>query len=296
MTFAASAVRVLLLGCLMLGGCAHYTVDQRAVLKPTPEPADAPPVVARLAALGVSGETRSITTDDGVKLHAVWIQRDPSRPTVIYFGGNMTIASNNAVYLVRQFGELPFNLLAVDHRGSGFSEGEPTIDRILQDSVVAYDYARHTLGIAPEQIVLHGFSMGSFMAGYASQHRPIAGLVLEGSATTTEEWVKSSVPWYFKPFVRIDVAQDMRGRGNRQVVETQTAPLLLMVGTADRQTPAVLTKRLAEAARSNGHKVEVLIVKNAAHGDVLNDAEGQRTYADWLKSLTSTQAAALPTS
>ena len=49
-------------------------------------------------------------------------------------------------------------------------------------------------------------------------------------------------------------------------------------------------------AEQNGHKVEVLIVKNAAHGDVLNDAEGRRTYADWLKSLTSTQAAALPTS
>ncbi len=296
MSLAANVFRVLLLGCLMLGGCAHYTVDQRAVLKPTPEPADARPVVERLAALGVSGETRSITTDDGVKLHAVWIQRDPSWPTVIYFGGNMTIASNNALYLARQFGELPFNLLAVDHRGSGFSEGKPTVDRIMQDAVVAYDYARHTLGVAPEQIVLHGFSMGSFMAGYASLHRPIAGLVLEGSATTTEDWVKTSIPWYFKPFVRIDVAQDMRGRGNMQVVEQQKAPLLLMVGSEDRQTRAVLTERLAKAARSHGHKVEVLVVKNAGHGDVLSHAEGRQTYVSWLQSLSSLQAAAIPAS
>lgn len=271
---------------LALNACT-FQIRESAVLIPTPEAPDAVPVLSQLKGLDVQPRELHMPMPDGVVLHGLWIPWRTPAPTVLYFGGNVSRVSENAPVLAKSLRTLGVNLLLVDYRGSGRSPGAPVLAQLEADALIVHDYAVRELGVAPEQLLLHGFSLGSFMAGHVSLHRPIAGLVLEASATTTEQWARSLVPWYAKPIVRIEITPSMRGKGNLSVVQQQSAPLLLLVGSQDRSTKPKLSRRLAAAARDAGRTVTLVEIAGAGHGGLLQRPETLAAYRGFLKQAVS---------
>jgi uncharacterized protein len=266
-------------------GCAHYNVTDRAVIKPVPEPAGSVSSAQAFAGLAVTPEVLSIAREQGVSLHAVWLAQPNATHTVLYFGGNMTRVNSGGPEVAKHL--LPFgvNLFLVDHRGSGLSTGTPGIENLHADALAAYDYLIAQKHIAPTRIIVQGHSLGSFLAGHVAHKREVAALVLSGSATTTEDWISAQIPWYYKPFVRTKIAPEMQQRGNLNVVKKLTVPLLLIVGEKDRQTPKVLSKALAQAARDAGHPATLVIVKGASHDQAAGSKVALEAFGTLLSQL-----------
>ncbi len=90
--------------------------------------------------------------------------------------GNLTNRTENIVFLTK----LPANVLAIDYRRYGRSEGPfPTEQGIYRDAQAAYDYLTGERSIPPEQIVLLGPSLGSAVAVDLASKNKVAGLILE---------------------------------------------------------------------------------------------------------------------
>src|SRR3989454_12113170 len=73
---------------------------------------------------------------------------------------------------------LPANVLAVEYRGYGHSEGSPSEKGIYVDAQAAYDYLIGR-GIRPNRLISYGQSLGTAVAADLAANRDVAGVVLE---------------------------------------------------------------------------------------------------------------------
>jgi uncharacterized protein len=118
-----------------------------------------------------------LRTADSVKLLSWWIPADGAQFTFLVFHGNAANIANRAD-LYRFLRNLPANVLAVEYRGYGRSEGRPSEDGLYQDAEAAWEYAVHNLGISPNRIISFGASMGTAVAVDLAAKRDVAGVVL----------------------------------------------------------------------------------------------------------------------
>ena len=127
---------------------------------------------------GLPVEDVWLETGDGVKLHAWWIPSATSQFTFVAFHGNAAnVAARAEVF--RFLHALPANVLAVEYRGYGRSEGSPTEAGLYLDAQAAYDYLARQRGIAPGRIISYGQSLGTAVAVDLAAKREVGGIVLE---------------------------------------------------------------------------------------------------------------------
>jgi uncharacterized protein len=118
-----------------------------------------------------------LRTGDGVKLHSWWIPAEGAQFTFLVFHGNAAnIAYRTDLYHFLR--DLPANVLAVEYRGYGRSEGQPDENGLYQDAAAAWEYAVHSRGISPKQIIAFGASLGTAVAVDLAAKRDVAGVVL----------------------------------------------------------------------------------------------------------------------
>jgi len=130
------------------------------------------------AQAGVKVEDVFLTTSDGVKIHTWWAETPGAQRTVLYFHGN---AGNLSLRLptIGWLQQLPANVLAVDYRGYGKSEGKPTEEGVYRDGEAAYDYLVREHKIPAEQIVVLGQSLGTTVAVDVASKKPVGAVILE---------------------------------------------------------------------------------------------------------------------
>lgn len=287
--FARRAAVLLVL--LLLTTACTFQVTERTFIRPSPDVAGTDSTIALPEIAGLTQQPFELAVDDAV-LRGVVIRQPGAQRWVLYFGGNLFRISKGGAIVAGEL--LPFgvNLVMVDHRGSGRSSGEPNVARLESDALRVHDAVRAQFGLAPEQLVVHGFSLGSLMAGHVAAHRPLVGLVLEGSGSTVTEWVRRGIPWYGKPFVRTEIEPGLAEKGNLGNVQRSRAPLLLLVGRKDKQAPWKMSRTLFEASATPASSKRLVVIAKAQHGDVLNFAEARSAYAEWLAALPAAGAAA----
>jgi hypothetical protein len=222
----------------------------------------------------------TITADDGTKLHAVHMKQPGAVATVLYFGGNGYTIGRFGAETAQAFASLNADLMIVDHRGYGLSQGTPTARNIQADGIAAFDYLS---GIGPAgPIVVHGQSLGSFIAGHVGASRPAGGVVLESSVTTTEEWAKARAG---NAPVRVTVSDAIKGEGNSRNMPLISEPLLLLVGSRDAVTPPKLSESLYQASPLPAGRKTLAIIPAAGHNDVLLQPAARQAYAAFLGAL-----------
>lgn len=171
-------LRAVLVG-LLLAVLLLRVFEDRLVFFPVPaSSADMKP-----ADVGLQAEEVFLATSDGVRLHAWLAPTKEGRaaalaPTILYFHGNAGNLSDR-LETIAFLRTLPANVLAVDYRGYGQSEGRPSEEGVYRDAEAAYDYLTRERGVAPERIVVLGQSLGTAVAVDLATKRPVAGLILE---------------------------------------------------------------------------------------------------------------------
>ena len=274
--------RALLLAALLAGCTAE--VRESDLIRPQRGGALTAAAVAAAAPAYALAEQR-IPAPGGASLYAVHLRQPGARATILYFGGNGYTIGRFGAWTASVFAPLGVDLILVDHRGYGLSQGSPTVAAMEGDSLAAFDFARKLVGPGG-RIVVHGHSLGSFFAGHVGANRPAAGVVLESSATTTEDWVEAGTPGAAKPFIRkVEIDPSLRGRGNLAVVPRIDEPLLLLVGAKDGTTPPSLSQGLYAASPLPEGRKRLRVVAGAGHSDVMTKAGAIAAYREFLAGL-----------
>lgn len=271
------------LSLALLGGCT-FTVDEARLLHPTPGgPLSAEALEGAAGVYDMSDQW--IVAPDGVRLSALLLRQPGARGTVLYFGGNGFTIEHHGAYIAAAFARLGVDLMIVDHRGYGRSGGTPTQANLEADGVAAFDHLSARLGVRPSRIVVHGQSLGSFIAGHVAVRRPTAGVVLESSATTTEDWVDANVRGIARVFIRTRIDPALQGRGNLSNMAAIEEPLLLLVGSQDRTTPPRLSEALYTASPLPAGRKALFVAPGANHNDVLAHDQALAAYRTFLAGL-----------
>jgi hypothetical protein len=152
---------------------------------------------------------------------------------------------------VQQFHRLGLNVLIVDYRGYGQSTGTPSEQGIYKDAAACWDHLTETRGLAPEDIVIFGRSMGGGAATWlATQYRPGA-VILESVFTNVPD-----VGAHHYSFLPVRALATNQFDNESRVAEID-APTLHIHSRADRVVPFTLGRRVFEAAAEPKQFLEI---------------------------------------
>jgi fermentation-respiration switch protein FrsA (DUF1100 family) len=192
--------------------------------------------------LGLNVEDVWLTTSDGVKLHAWWIPDDKTRFTVLAFHGNASNIANRAP-TYEFLRESHVNILALEYRGYGRSDGKPSEAGIYRDAEAAYDFLVNSKGIDGRTIVSFGQSLGTAVATRLATRRQVAGVVLEAPFPSASR-VARKVFWFLPGVSLLTYGQfDTRAR----LKEIRT-PVLIVHCSQDPVIPFQFGREVYEAA------------------------------------------------
>lgn len=221
-----------------------------------------------------------IQTEEGITLKGLSVQQPGAVVTVLYFGGNMFHIDEHAARVLPVLSGCGVNSAVFDYRGYGRSQGEPTIANMKSDALRIYDYVQAQ---NPGKVIVHGQSLGSFMAAYVAQQRPALGMVLESTASNALDWANANTPWYARPFLTIQVSPALAEIDNTLAVSKYAGASLVMVGDQDRITPAELGKKVLDAIP--GAPKKMLTIAGAGHNGVLTHVDTAPAYCDFIAKL-----------
>lgn len=260
---------------IALAGCAHIRVTETHFFKPD-APGAAPP--ERYAGKGV--EDLRLVRPDGVTLGGILLAQPAARTTVLYFGGNMFHIDQHARELLPLLAACGVNVAVFDYRGYGRSSGKPGVASMQEDALAMFDALDARF---PGRVIVHGQSLGSFMAAHVAGARPVRAAVLETTATSATELVEAQVPWYARPFVSIEMAPALRDVDNRAAAARFQAASLVIAAGQDKMTPPKLGKRVFEAIPRQDK--QLLLLEDAGHNDALHARGAQAAYCGFVRGV-----------
>jgi len=262
---------------VLLSGCVAR-VSKNALVKGRPgERID--PAVSQSGSWKI--DPVSIQLESDVSLSGARFSKPNSIATVLYFGGNAFVLSKSNESVLSIYKEQPVDLVMLDYRGYGGSTGIASLDAILADGVLIYDYVRAMPSTADKPLVVHSQSFGSFVAGNVASQRTLSALVLESSATTAEDWVQGFVDssiWIRKGIVQ----STLKGKGNASAMASLDEPLLIVVGKDDTTTRPVMSEALFKQASVPASWKELLIVSGAGHNDAAKGVDFNSAFSRLL--------------
>ena len=216
--------------------------------------------------LGIAAEELRLQAEDGVRLHAFFLQGPPgSSRGILFLHGNAGNASHrlpNAAALR----DLGAHVLLIDYRGYGLSEGRPSERGVYADARAGLAHLIEVQRIPEARVVLFGRSLGGAVAVDLAQDRPLAGVILESTFTSLHDMARRAVG----PLASL-VARS--GFESAAKISRVRAPLLFFHGNRDSIVPYELGRRLYAAAPE---PKAFETIEGADHNDTL--AVGGRAY------------------
>ena len=208
------------------------------------------------ASLGLPVDEVEIPAGDGTRLIAWYGRARPGQPTLLYFHGNagslVTRSERISKYLARGRG-----ILMMTYRGYGGSSGRPSERANVADARRAYAWLREQ-GVAAEDIIVYGESLGSGVAVQVAAADEVAGIILDAPYTSIVDVAERVYPLLPSRWLMTDRYETMR------VLPSVTAPLLVIHGEADPLIPVEMGRRIAAAAPG---AAEIVTLPGAGHSD-----------------------------
>ena len=218
------------------------------------------------AASALGAEDVWLRAQDGVRIHGWFIRAEGSRLATLFLHGNAGNIGHRANHIAEIIAA-GSDVLIIDYRGYGRSQGRPSERGLSMDADAAYEY----LAAKRKPIVLHGESLGSAVAVELATRRPAAGLVLEAPFTSLRAEAGTVLP-VVGPLA-------VWGFDSKSRIARVHAPLLIIHGDHDRTIPWRLGRELYEAAP--GPK-DFWTVPGAGHNDIVEAAGAE--YRERLRS------------
>ena len=223
-------------------------------------------------------ELLTILSDDGLKLSGNLFPVKNVRGTVICLHGYTSNSVRDYTSLAKYYLENNFQLLLVDHRAHGESEGKYIGFGILErhDSLRWIEYLNERLG-NEHKILVHGTSMGAATTlMLTGQKLPgnVCGVVADCGFTSPWDVFKSVLKnTYHLPafpllhltslIARVIAGYDYTECSATEEVKKSTVPILLIHGSADTFVPAYMCEEIYK----NCPDGEMQIIEGAGHAE-----------------------------
>jgi len=262
-------VGLAILAYLGVGGTLYYIQDALIF----PAPGGISTAAMDEAAAEVGATPIEVETSDGLKLYG-WYRGAGNKRAVVYFHGNAGSVLGT-VGLMRAVNDEGWDFAAINYRGYPGSDGAPSEAGLLKDAKGIWDYLRDVKGIAAEDIVLHGRSLGGGVAAGLATEVQAGGVVLESSFTSVLEIAQKGNSWFPVSFL-LRHPFDTRGRSKSIGV-----PVLVMHSDGDDIIPVSHGRELGTLF-SAGQYIEI---PRREHNDglIVNCPEGRAAYLKFLE-------------
>ena len=236
---------------------------------------------------GLEYEPVEIRAADGTELFAWFLPaRGKPRATVLYLHGNAENISTqfaNVAWLPAR----GFNVLALDYRGYGGSEGTPSFAGVQLDIDAAMRalLARHD--VDPDRIIVFGQSLGAALAVHyvaQSQYREsIRAVVLDSPFSDYRGIVREKLAgffltWPFQWIARMTVENDYSPTASIEAIAP--IPVLFIHGDDDLVVPPHHSQRLYERARE---PKELWALPDTGHIQAVRSREVRERLAHFLE-------------
>lgn len=182
----------------------------------------------------------AVSLADGTRLSGLsWVggARLREAPLLLVFGGNAMNADDFGANIAGRFPDL--EVIAVNYRGYGDSEGRAGTGSFVKDALAVYDSIPD---VANRRVILVGASIGSAAASHVLAERPAAGAILVTPFDSLAAAIDDRVPLLgYALFRELAPADDVARAGK---------PVALIFAERDEILTAARGEALRAAARS----------------------------------------------
>jgi len=224
-------------------------------------------------------EEHYLTTRDNVRIHT-WLLLQESKsivPTIIYFHGNAGNIGYRMPLGIDLYRSLRVNVLMVEYRGYGNSQGSPSERGLNSDAQASLDFILGRSDLDHGKIFLLGQSLGGAVAIKLANtnQAKICGVIVENTFTCIEDMVivlaeRLKVKSMFLPALRFFVFFFLTSRWKSKVaVRHLTCPILFISGLADELIPPAQMQELYDSTLESRDRQLCLIM----------DGEHNTTYS-----------------
>jgi len=221
-------------------------------------------------------EALNFVATDQTQLHG-WLVKNASEaksPLIIYFGGSSQEVSNMIPYFQKMDG---WSVALVNYRGYGLSEGHPSEDSFFRDATLIYDMLSKRDDIDSTEIVTMGWSLGTGVAVYLSEQRPVSSTIL---VTPFDSWAHMFQSRDF-PLVPLSLLKDRYFVFNSiQRAPSIHTPLLCLVGAKDNIVLPALSENLTNQW---GGEETTIIYESANHSLLFQENSSWEDISKFLE-------------
>lgn len=210
-------------------------------------------------------ESVFLEAEDGVRLHAWWLPASggvPRRGAAIYLHGNAGHLAHRAG-MGLALSRTGLDVLLLDYRGYGLSEGSPDEAGLYRDAEAAWEHVTSSRGVRPDRILLFGESLGGAIAIELATDVSVGALVLVAPLPGTVRIARAHYPL---PDFLLDWS-DHRFDALSRIGRIE-APILFAHGDEDRVIPRTEARLLFEAA---GEPKRWYDAEGFGHNDLYDD-------------------------
>lgn len=218
-----------------------------------------------------------IQSEDGLKLHALWLEADEPVGAMLLAHGYHSTYLVDFSGAVASYHSQGLSLLIPDQRCHGKSEGKFTTFGVKEsgDMIAWLQYMRQNLWPGP--VVLSGMSMGAstvmFMADEALPEN-VRGMIADCGFTSPEAIIGKvftdvthlpSKPWIYSAelFARFLAGFSLWDKNAVSTMRNNKLPVLIAHGLGDDFVPCDMAKMIF---KNCGGEKELLLVADAGHG------------------------------
>ena len=207
------------------------------------------------ALLGLDYEDVALRAADGVRLHAWFVRVAGARRTLLFLHGNAGNISHRLDKLA-VLADLGVDVLLLDYRGYGLSDGTPDEPGTYRDADAAYAWL---LGrrVPPADLIVYGESLGGPIAVDLAARHAVGGVVLESAPSSI-----IGVARHHYPFLPVRLFLSVRYDALARIGRVH-APLLILHSVDDEIVPFAMAEEIYAAASAPKRLVRL----RGAHND-----------------------------
>jgi len=186
-----------------------------------------------------------LTLADRTQVHGWWCPTEnwtPASGAVLYCHGNASNLSHRSESVRRWQERIKMGILIFDYPGYGKSSGKPTEANCYASAEAFRSWLLRERGVAPEDLLLFGGSLGGAVAIEVATRHPYRALVLVSAFTSVPDMAAMQFRW-------LPVRRFIRNRFENLAKIGKLGRVFIAHGTGDRTIPFEMGERLYSAAR-----------------------------------------------
>ncbi len=212
---------------------------------------------------GLAKEDVFVKAPNGNTLHG-WFFKNKGIDTQVILVSHGSMGNiSSRISLAKQLLSTGRSVFLYDYEGYGLSEGEPSLQALCDDGVIAYDFLVERKKFRPDQIAVYGESLGCSASCKIVSRRKCAGMILQSGYSSLVSVARERYPllycWPESCFPKPTL-------DNVAMLKQPHPPLLIIHGKADGLVP-IAHAAMNYAAAQDPKKL--VIFENSGHVDLV---------------------------